>query len=95
MFVLRFFALILIVAALMILGADLFSMLESGEAGFLSHTHSLAEVWAIVHPGSLDAVTGEGSPLPAGIVTAVLGAPASLTLGGVGLVLAFLFRTRD
>lgn len=95
MFLLRFFALILIVASLMTLGSDLFAMLEAGGSGFLQHTHSLEEIWGLVHPGSLDAIAGDGSPLPEGLVGTVLGLPASLTLGGVGFVLAILFRSRD
>ena len=92
MAILRFFALVLIVAALMVLGADLFAMVGSSESGFLEHTHSLRDVWAMVHSGSLDALFGDGSPIPASISGTVLGLPASLTLGGVGLVLAFLFK---
>lgn len=95
MFILRFFALILIVVGLMILGADYFSLLESSEGGFLQHTHSLGEVWGLVHSGSLDALFGGGSFIPDSVSATILGLPASLTLGGVGLILAFLFRARE
>ena len=84
----RFVALLLIVASLMLLGGDLFSMLEANEGGFLAHTHSVEQIWGMLHPDSLDAVS-------ASFAAAALDLPASLTLGGVGLVLAFLFRSRD
>lgn len=85
----RFVALLLIVASLMLLGGDLFSMLEATDGGgFLAHTHSVEQIWGMLHPDSLDAVS-------ASFAAAALDLPASLTLGGVGLVLAFLFRSRD
>ena len=88
MVIFRFVALLLIVASLMLLGGDLFAMLEAGDGGFLAHTHSVEQIWAMLHPASLDAAS-------ASFAAAALGLPASLTLGGVGLVLAFLFRSRD
>lgn len=88
MFILRFIALLLIVASLMLLGGDLFAMLEANEGGFLAHTRSLEEIWGMLHPGSLETVS-------ASFAAVALGLPASLSLGGVGLLLAFLFRDRD
>lgn len=88
MFILRFVALLLIVASLMLLGGDLFAMLGANEGGFLAHTHSLEEIWGMLHPGSLETVS-------ASFAAVALGLPASLSLGGVGLLLAFLFRDRD
>lgn len=87
MVIFRFVALLLIVASLMMLGGDLFAMLEAG-GGFLANTHSLETVWGMLHPDSLEAVS-------ASFAAAALGLPASLSLGGVGLLLAFLFRSRD
>ena len=84
----RFVALLLIVASLMLLGGDLFSMLEANEGGFLAHTHSVEQIWGMLHPGSLETVS-------ASFAAAELVLPASLSLGGVGLLLAFLFRSRD
>lgn len=88
MFIFRFVALLLIVASLMLLGGDLFAMLGATEGGFLAHTHSLGEIWDMLHPSSLETVS-------ASFAAAALELPASLSLGGVGLLLAFLFRDRD
>ncbi len=70
----------------MLLGGDLFAMLEAG-GGFLENTRSLETVMGLLHLDSLVTV-------PA-FMASVLGLPASLSLGGVGLLLAFAFRNRD
>ena len=95
MAVFRFIAFLLIVAALMLLGADVVSMLESGEP----RMRSIEIIWALFATGGADAfkvwatATLPG-PLPEGVVT-LLTWPAWAVLGVTGVLLAILFRQRD
>ena len=93
--VFRFVALVLIVLGLMLLGADVISMLERGQE---PHLRSLEEVWGLFSDtavGGFKTWIGQSlpSPLPDG-VSAILGIPAFAAFGVIGVALAYLFRER-
>jgi cytochrome bd-type quinol oxidase subunit 2 len=95
MAVFRFVAFLLIVAALMLLGADVVSMLESGEP----RMRSIEIIWALFATGGADAFKAWATaslpgPLPEGVAT-LLSWPAWAVLGVTGVLLAILFRQRD
>jgi len=96
MAIFRFVALILIVLGLMLLGADVVTMLESGGE---PHLRSVADVWGLFTAtgvASFQAWIANAlpSPLPDGIA-AFLGLPAFAVFGAVGVILAVIFRERD
>ncbi len=91
----RFIAFLLIVAALMLLGADVVTMLESGEPKI----RSIELLWNLIAVGGADAfkVWAQGAlpgPLPEGVAT-LLSWPAWAVLGVIGVLLAILFRQRE
>ena len=88
MIILRFVALILLVAGLLLLGADIFGSYDAGGGFPPDSFRSIEGAWGTVHPGSLESAGGN---VPGVLMTS----PASLVLGGLGVVLAFLFRRRD
>jgi hypothetical protein len=93
--VVRFVSLVLIVVALMLLGADMITSLENH--GRIA-VRSLEQVWALVSRSGLAGfkawlAQALPSPVPAWI-GAVLGLPAWAFTGVVGVVLAFLFGRR-
>lgn len=95
MAVFRFIAFLFIVAALMLLGADVVSMLESGEP----RLRSIEAIWDMFATGGADAFkawapTALPAPLPEGLAT-VLSWPAWAVLGVIGVLLAVLFRQRE
>ena len=95
MAVFRFIAFLLIVAALMLLGADVVSMLESGEP----RLRSIEAIWNMLAAGGADAIkvwapTALPAPLPEGLAT-LLSWPAWAVLGVIGVLLAVLFRQRE
>ena len=95
MAVLRFIAFLLIVSALMLLGADVVSMLESGEPKM----RSIDLVWDLFAAGSAEAFhtwaqTALPGPLPEGLST-LLSWPAWAVFGVTGVLLAILFRQRE
>lgn len=96
MAVFRFIALVLIVLGLMLLGADVVTMLERGTEPQL---RSLENIWALFSASGVDAFKvwiAEILPAPApdGIL-AFLSLPAFAVFGVVGVLLAVLFRERD
>jgi hypothetical protein len=96
MVVFRFVAVVLIVVALMLLGADVVSMLERGGE---PHVRTLGEVWALFSATGAEAfrswVPGAfPSPLNDGIIT-VLDLPAFAIFLVLGVGLAFLFRQSE
>jgi cytochrome bd-type quinol oxidase subunit 2 len=96
MAVFRFIALVLIVLGLMLLGADVVTMLETGAE---PHLRSLENIWALFSASGVASfkawiVEVLPAPLPEGIVT-ILSLPAFAVFGVVGVVLAVLFRERD
>jgi hypothetical protein len=95
---LRFISLILIVFALMLLGADLITSLEKG--GTIT-VRSIEQVWLLMNKSSAAAFTGWlQHSLPASVagwIGTVLSLPAWSLTGVLGVILAFLFgrRTAD
>lgn len=92
----RFIALVFIVLGLMLLGADVVTLLERGTE---PHMRSLADVWSLFSAPSVASfqswVAGSlPSPLPDG-VSSILGFPAFAVFGVTGVILAVLFRERD
>ncbi len=92
--VFRFLALILIVVALMLLGADVVTSLEKGTLT----VRSIGQVWGLLGAGSLAAFKSwvEASlpgPVP-GWIYSLLGMWGWGVFGVFGVVLAFLFGRR-
>ena len=92
----RFIALVLIVLGLMLLGADVVTMLESHAE---PHLRSLADVWALFSASGVAAFEAWlpgllPAPVPEGIAT-FLGFPAFAVFGVTGVVMALIFRERD
>jgi hypothetical protein len=93
--VLRFVSLVLIVVALLLLGADMMTSLESH--GQIT-VRSLGQIWALVSRSGLagfNAWLTQSLPWPVpGWIDAVLELPAWAFTGVLGVVLAFLFGRR-
>ncbi len=92
----RFVALIFIVLGLMLLGADVVTLLERGTE---PHMRSLADVWSLFTAtgvASFQAWIGTTlpAPLPDGFAS-ILSFPAFAVFGVTGVILAVLFRERD
>jgi len=89
--VMRLVSLILIVAALMLLGADAVTSLERG--GELT-VRSLGTIWGLIHQHSLDGfkswVQNHLSFMAQGIYSA-LALPGWAATGVLGVILAFIF----
>jgi hypothetical protein len=92
----RFIALILIVLGLMLLGADVVTMLESGREPM---ARSLENVWAMFSPDGVAASKAWlAAMLPeAGMqaVMFVLTLPAFAVFGVLGMIFAIAFREQD
>jgi hypothetical protein len=92
----RFLALILIVLGLMLLGADVVSMLESGQEPVL---RSLESVWGMFTATGVESFRAWFAELVPGPVmdafNIFLGLPAFAVFGVVGILLAVVFRERD
>ncbi|MEM1139080.1 MAG: hypothetical protein AAGF19_10450 [Pseudomonadota bacterium] len=88
MIIFRFFALILIAVALMVLGADIVARLGGDPEPF----HSLGRLWGLVHAESHAAATGGNAA--GGLLSTALSAPAFAVFGILGLVMSFVFRSR-
>jgi hypothetical protein len=92
--VMRLVSLLLIVIALMLLGADAVTSLERG--GELT-VRTLDRVWSILHPASLnqfkDWVQNHASFM-AHMVYSTLALPGWAATGVLGVILAFLFGRR-
>jgi hypothetical protein len=89
MLVIRIFALIMIAAALMLLGADALSSLEAGAVSL----RTTAGFWEILHAGSLSGFTGWLAGLPNWLSATgsfILNAPAWSVFGVVGIVLGVI-----
>ena len=90
----RFLALILIVVALMLLGADIVTSLQTNAIA----VRSIDQVWALVDPASLQGFKSwvEASlpaPVPGWVYT-LLSMWAWGVFGVLGVILAFLFGRR-
>jgi hypothetical protein len=100
MIIFRFLALVLIVAALMVLGYDAITSLRNaeltGEVGV--QMLSLGDLWTLLEPASKDAIMGWGAETDGTLSTVIntlLTWPAFAVLGVIGVVFAFLFRARE
>jgi hypothetical protein len=90
----RLISLILIVAALMLLGADAITSLERG--GILT-VRSLDTIWALVSRDTLDGFKGwvqNHAAFMAQFVYSTLAIPGWAVTGVVGVILAFIFGKR-
>jgi hypothetical protein len=89
--VMRLISLILIVAALMLLGADAVTSLERG--GELT-VRNLGAIWALFHAGSLNLfkswVQNHAAFMAQGVYSA-LALPGWAVTGVIGVILAFIF----
>ena len=92
--VMRLISLILIVTALMLLGADAVTSLERG--GDLT-VRSLGTIWGMIHPGSLNAakswVQNHAAFMAQGVYSS-LALPGWAVTGVIGVILAFVFGRR-
>jgi len=95
MVVIKLLGLLLIILALMALGADGLRSLEQGQI----EIRSLSQLWTLLLPDLYASFTSwSASALPAGMVTArdaVLSFPAWAVLGILGIVIAGLVRLAD
>jgi len=88
---LRLVSLVLIIAALMLLGADAVTSLEKG--GDVT-VRSLGTVWGLLDPGSLDSFKAwvqNHAAFAAQFVYSALGLPGWSITGVLGVILAFIF----
>ncbi len=92
----RFIALIMIVLGLMLLGADVVTMLESGKEPVL---RTLENVWAMFTATGVDSFKAWfAAMVPAAVMQgfmSVLALPAFAVFGVTGVLLAVIFRERD
>jgi cytochrome bd-type quinol oxidase subunit 2 len=92
----RFIALVLIVLGLMLLGADVITLLEHGTE---PHMRSLGEVWGLFTAtgvASFQAWIAGLAPAPVSDgFASLLAWPAFAVFGVTGVILAVLFRERD
>src|SRR6185312_16621462 len=87
----RLVSLVLIIAALMLLGADAVTSLEKG--GEVT-VRSLGTVWGLLDPGTLDAFKAwvqNHAAFAAQAVYSALALPGWSITGVIGVVLAFVF----
>jgi hypothetical protein len=91
----RFISLVLVVAALMLLGADAITSLE--HRGQID-VRSLETVWALFDKGAVDAFKAwDAARLPGFLATAIfnlLALPGWGVTGVIGVILAFVFGRR-
>lgn len=91
----RFVALVLIVLGLMLLGADVVTLLERGSE---PRMRSLADVWGLFTATGVASfqawITGMVPELGEGLAS-MLALPAFAVFGVTGVILAVLFRERD
>lgn len=91
----RFISLVLIVVALMLLGADVVTTLDRG--GQIT-VRSIDQVWHLLDAGSIAAFknwveASLPSPLPSAVYS-TLALPGWAVFGVIGVILAFLFGRR-
>ena len=92
----RFIALVLIVIGLMLLGADVVTLLERGNE---PHMRSVAEILSLFSAGGIASLQGwvasaAPGPVAEGFAN-FLSWPAFAVFGVKGVILAVLFRERD
>ena len=91
----RFLSLVVVVIALMLLGADLVTSLENLEKGGHIAVRSLATIWSLLDQSGLDAFRHwAAASLPGFLVAAIdwlLGVYGWFAVGVIGMVMAFFF----
>jgi len=91
----RFLSLVVVVIALMLLGADLVTSLENLEKGGHIAVRSLAMIWGLLDQGSLEAFRHwTSSQLPGFVAVAIewlLGIYSWFAVGVIGMAMAFFF----
>lgn len=92
----RFIALVLIVLGLMLLGADVVSLLERGTE---PHVRSLGEVWGLFTATGVESfqawIAGMAPAEVTEVFASLLALPAFAVFGVTGVILAVLFRERE
>lgn len=91
----RFFAVVFIVLGLMLLGADVVTMLERGGE---PHMRSLTDVWALFSAAGAKAFSDGLAGLPQPVADGagfVMALPAFAMMLVLGVVLALVFRQGD
>ncbi len=90
----RFLSLVVVVIALMLLGADMVTSLENLDKGGHIAVRSIAAIWGLLDQGSLDAFRHWAGQLP-GFLTAtidwLLGVYSWFAVGVIGMAMAFVF----
>ena len=91
----RFLSLVVVVIALMLLGADLVTSLENLAKGGHIAVRSLAAIWGLLDQGGLDAFRHwAASRLPGFLAVAIdwlLGVYSWFAVGVIGMAMAFFF----
>ena len=91
----RLLSLVVVVIALMLLGADLVTSLENLEKGGPITVRSLAAIWGLLDQGGLDAFRHWASiKLPGFLAAAIdwlLGIYGWFAVGVIGMAMAFFF----
>jgi len=91
----RFLSLVVVVVALMLLGADMVTSLENLEKGGHIAVRSLGTIWGLLDQGSLAAFGHwSAATLPGFLVGAIdwlLGVYGWFAVGVIGMVMAFFF----
>ena len=91
----RFLSLVVVVVALMLLGADLVTSLENLDKGGHITVRSLATIWGLLDQGSLDAFRHwTASQLPGFLAAAIdwlLGVYSWFAIGVIAMAMAFFF----
>ncbi len=90
----RFISLVVVVIALMLLGADLVTSLENLDKGGHITVRSLATIWGLLDQGSLDGFRHWTGQLPGFVAAAIdwlLGIYGWFAVGIIGMAMAFFF----
>jgi hypothetical protein len=91
----RFVSLVVVVIALMLLGADLVTSLENLDKGGHIAVRSLAAIWGLLNQDGLDAFRHwTASQLPGFLAVAIdwlLGVYSWFAVGVIGMAMAFFF----
>jgi hypothetical protein len=90
----RFVSLVVVVIALMLLGADLVTSLENLDKGGHITVRSLATIWSLLDQGSLDGFRHWASQLSGFLAAAIdwlLGIYGWFAVGVIGMAMAFFF----
>jgi len=91
----RFLSLVVVVVALMLLGADMVTSLENLEKGGHIAVRSIAAVWGLFDQGGLEAFQHWSAAMLPGFLAAaidwLLGVYGWFAVGVIGMVMAFFF----